>query len=197
MGGPAASELARFLGPGPGLAYVYGRVDDGTRDTGGRVVVSGLAQDDSGALVIREAFAIPSGASRTGFIESSRECRLRVEGHDLVQSTPDGDVVLLRAPLRVGTTWTRPVVGYVAESGPWRGEIHCRIAMIESVPVFGETRLTVRVIGRARLPVGEVVLTEQHAAGIGLVLRREQVGDLASYETVLDEIREEPGGARG
>jgi hypothetical protein len=191
MGGFAASELTPFLGPRPGWTYVYGRVDDGTR--GGRVVVSGLAQDDSGALVIHEAFAIPSAPSRTGFIESSRECRLWVRSGDLVQSTPDGDVVvLLRAPLRVGTTWTRPVVGYAAESGPWRGEIHCRIAMIESVPLFGETRVTVRVLGKARLPVGEAVLVEQHAAGIGLVLRREQVGDLAAYETVLEEIREEP-----
>jgi hypothetical protein len=69
--------------------------------------------------------------------------------------------------------------------------MRCRIAMIESVPVFGETRVSVRVMGQAHLPVGDAVLTEQHAAGIGLVLRREQVGDLSAYETVLEEIREE------
>jgi hypothetical protein len=191
MGGSAASELARFLGPRPGFTYVYSRLDDGTRDTGSSLVVRGLAQDDSGALVIREGFTMPWAASGSGFIESSRECRLRCSGSDLVQSAPDGDVVLLRAPLRVGTSWTRPVTGYIAESGPWRGEMRCRIAMIESVPVFGETRVSVRVLGQAHLPVGDAVLTEQHAAGIGLVLRREQVGDLSAYETVLEEIREE------
>jgi hypothetical protein len=171
---------------------VYGRLDDGNRDAGGRVVVSGLALDERGALVVRESSAIPWAASRTGLLEASRECRLRVAGSDLVQSTPDGEIVLLRAPLRIGTSWTRPVVGYLAESGAWRGEVHCRIAMIESVPVFGETRVTLRVMGTGRIPLGDVVLVEQHAAGIGLVLRREQVGAFAAFETVLDEIREEP-----
>ena len=191
MGGSAASEVARFLGPRPGWTYVYERLDDGARGPGCRLIVSGLEEDATGTLVIRESCTVPGPPRGTGAIESSRECRVRVEGNDLVQSTPDGEMVLLRAPLRVGTAWTRTVVGYSAESGWWRLDMPCRIAMIESVPVFGETRLTVRVMGRARLPMGEAVLVEQHAAGIGLVLRREGIGDLPPYETVLEEIRGE------
>jgi hypothetical protein len=194
MGGSAPDPLARFLGPRPGQTYVYGLFDDGARQPGSRLVVSGLDASDARALRIREACALP-WPNEAGTLEASREYLLRIEGGDLVQAGPEGDMVLLRAPLRVGTAWTRTVTGYSADSGPWRHEMPCRIALIESVPVFGENRLTVRVMGRASVPGGEVVLMEQHAAGIGLVLRREQIADFAPSETVLEEIRESPGGS--
>lgn len=198
MGDPARSELSRFLGPRPGWTYVYGMLDDGTREPGTSMVVSGLAEDDAGTLLVREACSIPWRASRTGTIEGANEYRVRIEGNDLVQAWPAGDYVLLRAPLRVDTTWTRPVTGYSAEAGPWRRELHCRIALIESLPVFGENRLTVRVVGGATIPGSEVVLIEQHAAGIGLVLRRQQMGDFDPSEIVLEEIRPSaPAGSRG
>jgi hypothetical protein len=122
-------------------------------------------------------------------VESSRESRIRIEGNEILKATPEGDVVLLRAPLRVGTAWTQHVVEYTPQAGWRRHELRCRIAMIETVPVFGRDRLTIRIVGRAMLPLGEVVVTEQHATDIGLVLRRERMGDLGASEIVLEEIR--------
>lgn len=185
---PGTSELARFLGPRPGWTYVYGRLDDGTREADDRLVLTGLDPDDAGGLRLRQTCSMRFGEPLT--VETAVETRLHIEGNDLVQTGPEGDCVLLRAPLRVGTDWTRPLTGYTAETGWWRQELRCRIALIETVPVFGEARLTVRVVGRGRVPDAEVVLIEQHAEGIGLVLRREQIGDFAPFETLLEEIRE-------
>jgi hypothetical protein len=191
MADPAASELARFLGPPPGTTYVYSRLDDGTREVGSSIVVTGLGSADAGGLRLRQTCSLHRGDALA--VETGSELRVHIEGSELVQTGPEGDYVLLRAPLRVGTAWTRPITGYTPETGGWRRELHCRIALIETVPVFGDPRLTVRVVGRGRVPGAEVVLIEQHAEGIGLVLRREQIGDFAPSETLLEEIREEPG----
>lgn len=190
MGG-SGYDLKRFLGPRPGQVYVYARVNDDTREAGTTMVVAGVAERAPGEIVVRTECAMPRATAR---VSSALESVLRLDPRGLVQTSPDGDVLVLPATLLPGTTWTRPVCGYSAELGSWRVDMTCRIAMIESVPVFGETRLTVRVIGRARVPQGEVVLAEQHAAGIGLVLRREQTSDFGASETVLEEIREEPPG---
>lgn len=192
MSGKAgADELDAFMGPGLGRAYRYGFFNEGEREVGSSMLVTS-EPGRLGGLRVRESTSL-AGLTLPAGAEACVEYELRAAGGSLLKALPDGDVVVLRAPLRFGTGWKAPAVSYTPEGGWTRSEIDYRIAMIEELTLWDEPRLTVRVIGRGRLPSGEVTVTEQHAAGIGLVLRRThiQVGalDTGSSEMILEEIR--------
>src|SRR5262245_29070100 len=134
--------------------------------------ITGLDENETG-LRVREDHALPAGSVAKDPIGTSLEYRLRIDGRGLVQVVRTDEIVLIGAPLRVNATWTRSIQCYAPEAG-WSSEtLTCRIAMIHTVPILGDSRLTLRVMGHARLALGEVTLTEQYADGVGLVLRRE------------------------
>jgi hypothetical protein len=184
-------ELDAFLGPGPGRAYLYGFFNEGTREVGSSMLVTS-APGRRGGLRVQERATV-AGLTLPPGSEAMVEYELRVADGSLWKALPDGDVVVLRSPLRVGTRWTAPAVSYTPEGGWSRSDVGYHIAMIEELTLFDEPRLTVRVLGRGRLPSGEVTVTEQHAAGIGLVLRRTHLWaggvDTGASEMVLEQIR--------
>jgi hypothetical protein len=185
-------DLARFLGPLPGQVYVYALLDDASRASAATMVVTGVSRAGPSELVVREEHSMAWKPAPDGVVSTAVENRLTVDERGLVQRSRLAEMVLIGAPLKVGTEWTRPVSGYSPDKGEWRGDMTCRIAMFETLPLFGETRVSVRVVGKAQFGADDLMLVEQYASGIGLVLRRQYYGRLAPSETVLEEVRVAP-----
>src|SRR5262245_46677588 len=181
------TELSSFVGPGPGNVLEYELTGGGRAE--GTVVVASRAACGSGCLDLESTTTIANLPAAT------TQERIWVTGEALL-SAPlrDGrvhqamDTLLLRLPLRTGTSWLRQRRIQVAdpasvegkdedvdEKGPDESE-SCRIVRVEGRELFARRRVVVSVA--CETPKGELGLVtstrEEFAEGIGLISMTEE-----------------------
>lgn len=168
---PIDPTLRGYLGPLPGVAYVYDAGDV-------LITLTGLEQLDANTLHIEETYSVPAELVAQGFpTHSERVYVLHVEGAKLVETSQAQETVLLDT---ASPSWEMPFEtmkvdkpmsippNLLEEQGDWEvGSGQCRVSSHENKMLWGRNRQVVVVSCLPREADG-LELRRFFAEGIGL-----------------------------
>ena len=164
-------SVGKFLGPLPGLKYIYSGSD------GSKIELTGISSDENKMIEVEEIVFFPENILPPDVPKTtSSRYRLIIDGNKMIKETVNDSKIVLQGPLtKKSTKWK--IKGKAGsktgrEKAKWKDiESICKIVESRKSNIFGKERYTITMECVTSNSSSSAVLIETYAEDIGLIER--------------------------
>jgi hypothetical protein len=164
-------SVDKFLGPLPGLKYIYSGSD------GSKIELTGISSDENKMIEVEEIVFFPENILPPDVPKTtSNKYRLFIDGNKIIKETVNVSKIVLQGPLtKESTEWK--IKGKAGsktdqEETKWKDiESICKIVESHKNNIFGKERYTITVKCVTSNSLSPAILIETYAEDIGLIVR--------------------------